>query len=75
MVFYSWKEMDDVCARGFRDAYNFIKREGIKTCMHMAVNQLHYYGKYHMQYVKPPNKGHFGTYAVLSFVERLSSSS
>ena len=28
IVFFSWKEMDEICAQGFRDAYNFIKREG-----------------------------------------------
>ena len=30
ILFYSWKEMDEVCAQGFHDAYSFIKREGKK---------------------------------------------
>ena len=50
MVFYSWKEMDEVCARGFRDAYNFIKREGIETCLNS------YFKSYTCIYV---NKYHF----------------
>ena len=32
LLMSNWKQFDDICAQGFRDTYNFLKREGENQC-------------------------------------------